>query len=67
MGIDIGGPPLISCNTLTYKMIGDALTLLLQSGVRDRGISQNRLVVTFDIGWARHRDSHHTELVPQAS
>ena len=48
-------------------MVGNAtpMALLLEGGIRDGHVSQNRLIITIDIGWANDQDSHHSEFIPQ--
>ena len=63
MRVHVGYPPFISCQSLTDKMIGDALAFLLEGEIKNGHISQNRLVITTDIGWANSRNSHHSEVI----
>ena len=61
MCINIRRSPFISCYSLSYEMIRNTLTLLLQCRVRYRCISQNRLIISKD---KYHEKSRTTTLTP---
>ena len=63
MSINKWCPTLISCVSLTDKMICNALWLILQGGIRDSCVCQDGLIVTWDIGRTLTWDPHHSELV----
>ncbi len=59
--------PFITSYTFTNKVIGYSIQLLLQCLTRDFSIKENRLVVSKDKSWLINLDSHHSQLVPQAT
>ena len=67
MGVDVSRSPFTLLRSLSNKMVGNTLALLLQSRVRDAGVGQDGLVVTKDVCGSLAWDSHHSQLVPQPS
>ena len=67
MGVDIACSPFIPIIALLYYVIGDTLTLLLQSRVGDTGICQDWPVFTKDIFRTLHWDTHHPEFALESS
>ena len=67
MSVDIACSPFVPISALPYHVIGNTLTLIIQSRVGDNIICQDRLVGIKDICWALHSDTHHPELVSESS
>ena len=67
MSIDIWCPPVIPCGSLTDKIIPDALWLLIQGGIWDGCVCQDRLVITWDIGRTLTWDPHHSGILADPS
>ena len=65
MGADMQCSPFIPGTSFPNEMEGNALALLLESGVRDSCVGQNRLVVPLNASWSLTWDAHHSELAPQ--
>ena len=62
MCIDVGGTPLITGNTLTDEMVGNAVAFLFQCGLGNRCVSKDRFVITIYECRSATRDTHHLKL-----
>jgi hypothetical protein len=63
MCIYISHSSLISYSSLTNKVVLNALGVLLQSRVRESGVTQNGFVFSKDVSLSRDWDIHNPQLV----
>ena len=67
MGVHIGSSNLIMIIYLPYKMVSNALVILLQVIIRDGCVGKDRFIISFNVRWPITRYYYHTEIIPDPS